>query len=147
MTHSPLHDSETEASFLTSAPNVSVIHQALRDVVLGTPDALEGLLLNVVQPATPSLLRNCVWALSNMCRGKPQPDTALLAPALPVLLKLLSCDDSEVQSTTVAAVGDITYHTPFWVDYQRLISPQRTRVEAKNTVVCQSRLTGSSRAA
>ncbi|CAM9615020.1 unnamed protein product [Ectocarpus fasciculatus] len=77
----------------------------LRDVVLGTPDALEGLLLNVVQPATPSLLRNCVWALSNMCRGKPQPDTALLAPALPVLLKLLSSDDSEVLVDTCWALS------------------------------------------
>ncbi|CBJ31635.1 conserved unknown protein [Ectocarpus siliculosus] len=77
----------------------------LRDVVLGTPDALEGLLLNVVQPATPSLLRNCVWALSNMCRGKPQPDMSLLAPALPVLLNLLSSDDSEVLVDTCWALS------------------------------------------
>lgn len=70
--------------------------QDLRDIALGTPDALEGLLLNVTQPASQSLLRNCVWALSNMCRGKPQPEIAKLAPALPVLLTLLSSEDSEV---------------------------------------------------
>lgn len=71
--------------------------QELRDVALQTPDALEGLLLNVTQPATPSLLKNCVWALSNLCRGKPQPDIKALAPALPVLLTLLSSNDTEVR--------------------------------------------------
>ncbi|CAM9487255.1 unnamed protein product [Ectocarpus fasciculatus] len=40
-----------------------------------------------------------------MCRGKPQPDTALLAPALPVLLKLLSSDDSEVLVDTCWALS------------------------------------------
>ncbi len=73
-----------------------IVPQELRDVVLGTPDALEGLLLNIMQPATPSLQRNCVWALSNMCRGKPQPETDKLRPALPVLLNLLSSTDEEV---------------------------------------------------
>lgn len=71
-------------------------YQELRDAALDTADALEGLLLNITQPATQSLLRNCVWALSNMCRGKPQPQLEVLAPALPVLLTLLSSDDNEV---------------------------------------------------
>ena len=87
-------------SILLSDPYIhdpKPVPQALRDVVLGTPDALEGLLLNIVQPATPSLQRNCVWALSNMCRGKPQPATNLLLPALPVLLNLLSSKDEEVR--------------------------------------------------
>lgn len=66
--------------------------------MLGTPDALEGLLLNIAQPATPSLQRNCVWALSNMCRGKPQPETGRLQPALPVLLTLLASTDEEVST-------------------------------------------------
>eukprot|EP00903_Cladosiphon_okamuranus_P019512 g17943.t1 len=78
---------------------------ALRDVVLGTPDALDGLLLNIVQPATPSLQRNCVWALSNMCRGKPQPATGLLLPALPVLLNLLASKDEEVLVDTCWALS------------------------------------------
>lgn len=64
--------------------------------MLSTHDALQGLLLNIVQPATPSLQRNCVWALSNMCRGKPQPETSLLLPALPVLRDLLASKDEEV---------------------------------------------------
>lgn len=93
-------DPPNPLSILLSDPYIhgpKPVPQALRDVVLGTPDALEGLLLNIVQPATPSLQRNCVWALSNMCRGKPQPATNLLLPALPVLLNLLSSKDEEVR--------------------------------------------------
>ncbi|CAM9494258.1 unnamed protein product, partial [Hapterophycus canaliculatus] len=77
----------------------------LRDVVLGCADSLEGLLLNITQPATQSLQRNCVWALSNMCRGKPQPKSEVLAPAVPVLQALLSCDDTEVLVDTCWALS------------------------------------------
>jgi len=44
-----------------------------------------------------SMLRNATWTLSNFCRGKnPQPDWATIAPALPVLAKLLYSLDDEV---------------------------------------------------
>ncbi|CAM9795651.1 unnamed protein product, partial [Choristocarpus tenellus] len=68
----------------------------LRNSVLCSTNALEGLLINVTQPASASLLHNCVWALSNFCRGKPQPDMELVQPAVPILSQLLTCDDSEV---------------------------------------------------
>jgi HEAT repeat protein len=60
----------------------------LRDVLL-KHNALGPLLLNITNPENISLLRNCVWALSNMCRGKPAADMALLAPAYPVLAGIL----------------------------------------------------------
>lgn len=42
------------------------------------------------------MLRNCVWALSNLFRGKPQPHIDVLRPALPVLAKLLAaCQDAD----------------------------------------------------
>lgn len=42
------------------------------------------------------MLRNCVWALSNFFRGKPQPHIDVLRPALPVLAKLLAaCQDAD----------------------------------------------------
>ena len=34
--------------------------------------------------------RNCIWSLSNLCRGNPLPHLDLLRPALPVLAKILS---------------------------------------------------------
>lgn len=40
-------------------------------------------------PTFPAMQRNATWLLSNMCRGKPPPRWALIAPALPVLVQLL----------------------------------------------------------
>lgn len=55
-------------------------------------------LLAVLQdPASASsLMHNAVWALSNLCRGKPQPPFVAVAPALPVLAALLHSDDQQV---------------------------------------------------
>lgn len=42
------------------------------------------------------MLRNCVWALSNFFRGKPQPHIDVIRPALPVLAKVLAaCQDPD----------------------------------------------------
>ena len=48
----------------------------------------QGLLLNIKNPASEELLANCVWSLSNMCRGKPAPgmDVSSIESALPVKL-------------------------------------------------------------
>lgn len=94
-------------SRLSSVTNIYIYgnEQDLRDIVLGTPDSLDSLLLNVTQPASESLLRNCVWALSNMCRGKPQPAIETLSSALPVLLGLLSSQDNEVLVDTCWALS------------------------------------------
>lgn len=42
------------------------------------------------------MLRNATWAVSNLCRGKPQPDFAVVRPVLPVLAKLIMTKDHEV---------------------------------------------------
>jgi hypothetical protein len=45
----------------------------------------------------PAMQRNATWLLSNLCRGKPPPRWALIAPALPVLVRLLQVrTDDEV---------------------------------------------------
>jgi hypothetical protein len=41
-------------------------------------------------------LRTCVWALSNLVRGKPAPQLKAVASALPVLAELTNVDDEEV---------------------------------------------------
>jgi importin subunit alpha-1 len=61
----------------------------LRDHVLQC-GALPPLLQNVLQPASISMLRNTVWALSNFCRGKPQPALATVAAAVPVLAQIMA---------------------------------------------------------
>ena len=68
--------------------NVAGDGDRLRDIVLGF-NPIAPLIQNIQNPATISLLRNCTWTLSNMCRGKPQPPLEILAPALPILAGIL----------------------------------------------------------
>ena len=86
---------------LLSSPNPDIREQSawclgnvagdgadLRDYVMGQ-GALPPLLANITQPSSLSLLRNCVWSLSNFCRGKPQPQLDRIQMAIPVLSELL----------------------------------------------------------
>lgn len=41
------------------------------------------------EPANMPLLGNVTWAVSNLCRGKPSPDSSLIAPAIGPLAQLL----------------------------------------------------------
>ena len=40
-------------------------------------------------------MRNASWALSNLCRGRPQPDYHLVRRAIPTLIKVLVENDKE----------------------------------------------------
>jgi len=75
--------------------NISGDGPSYRDCVLDA-GGLEPLLKNISQPANDSLLKNCTWALSNLCRGKPHPPQHVIAPAFPVLAQLLGSEDKEV---------------------------------------------------
>lgn len=55
-----------------------------------------------------SLLRNATWSLSNMCRGKPGPAMDIIAPALPVLARLLHMADDEVLQDSAWALSYIS---------------------------------------
>lgn len=68
--------------------NIAGDSAELRELIL-KQNALEPILLNIQQPATLSLFRNCTWTLSNFCRGKPQPSLSSIASALPTLAKIL----------------------------------------------------------
>lgn len=86
MIRQAVHASHPNASQRTISPFPSLIQQ----------QALENLLKNIVQPTSTTMLRNCVWALSNFARGKPQPHLDVLRPALPVLAKILNaCQDTD----------------------------------------------------
>ncbi len=52
-------------------------------------------LMNISNPANNSLLCNAVWALSNFCRGKPAPSHDDVAPAIPLLAKILEMNNKE----------------------------------------------------
>jgi len=53
-------------------------------------------------------LRNAVWALSNLMRGKPQPAVVHVAQAVPTLAKLLMIADDEVIMDTCWALSYVT---------------------------------------
>lgn len=66
-----------------------------RDLVLKC-GAIEPLVALIRPEAKVSMIRNATWAVSNLCRGKPQPDFRFLAPAVPKLAQLLHSTDDEV---------------------------------------------------
>ncbi|KAH8747472.1 armadillo-type protein, partial [Diaporthe sp. PMI_573] len=67
-----------------------------RDYVLSC-GALKPLLALLGDSRKLSILRDATWTLYNFCRGRnPQPDWNTIAPALPVLSKLVYSRDDEV---------------------------------------------------
>lgn len=46
-------------------------------------------------PSGTSFMRNASWALSNLCRGRPQPQYHLVRRAVPTLIKVLVNNDKE----------------------------------------------------
>ncbi|EME85735.1 uncharacterized protein MYCFIDRAFT_52824 [Pseudocercospora fijiensis CIRAD86] len=76
--------------------NIAGDSPACRDFVLAQ-GALQPLVRLLGDSRKLSMLRNATWTLSNFCRGKtPQPDWNTIAPALPVLAKLVYSLDDEV---------------------------------------------------
>lgn len=106
---------------LLSSPHVEVVEQAVwaigniagdgtttRDLVLNS-----GILTDLLRLITPnvsvSLLRNIVWAISNLCRNKnPPPNFAIIKEALPTLAKLLHNGDKDVVADTCWAFSYLT---------------------------------------
>lgn len=71
--------------------------------------AMEKLIRAVNTPVSKiTVLRNAVWALSNVCRSKPPPPLEEVQPALPVLAQLLNHSDKEVVTDACWAVSYIS---------------------------------------
>jgi len=66
---------------------------------------MEYLLRSLLESPKLSLLRNGTWTLSNLCRGKPQPDWSLVSPALPILARLAHSTDDEVLTDVLWALS------------------------------------------
>lgn len=90
--------------------NIAGDSAPFRDFVLqsgGLPS-----LMRVVAGATDSssisLLRNATWAISNLCRGKPQPNFEIVKHSIPCLNYLLNCPDEEVLTDASWAISYLT---------------------------------------
>lgn len=79
-----------------------------RDQLFGTPNAVQGIFLNVQHPASLALLRNATWALSNFCRGKPAPPAAMVQPLIPALAYLVQQEDKDVISDAAWGLSHLT---------------------------------------
>jgi len=88
--------------------NIAGDRTAYRDMLLGFPESIHNLLLNIKEPANLSLLKNVTWCLSNFCRGKPQPKLETIAAAIPALVYLLDHDDVEVLTDATWALSYIS---------------------------------------
>jgi importin subunit alpha-6/7 len=75
-----------------------------RDLVLQA-GAMQPLLALLHQNSKISMLRNATWTLSNFCRGKPQPDFAMVSPSLPTLAQLIFSPDEEVLTDSCWALS------------------------------------------
>ena len=79
-----------------------------RDAVLQAPDCIDAFHANLSAPANPTLLWNTVWAVTNLCGGKPQPPLEIVGPLIPVLCSIV------MESDTQEIVTDETLAASLW---------------------------------
>ena len=89
-------DEELREQATWAIGNIAGDGAKFRDLVLHN-GVMNPLLQILVSPtAKTSMLRNATWTLSNLCRGRPSPRFADIAPSLPVLARLIHSSDNEV---------------------------------------------------
>jgi importin subunit alpha-1 len=110
---------------LLESPNEDVREQAIwalgniagesakcRDFILDL-NAMPRLLRCVETPSIKmTIMRNAVWALSNLCRLKPQPSLRHVGQAIPVLAGLLNSHDKEIATDACWALSYISDGPP-----------------------------------
>lgn len=87
--------------------NIAGDSPRFRDYVIQA-GGVQGMLSMFQNDAALSLIRNATWSLSNLCRGKPQPNFELIRDALPLLAKLIMVEDTEVITDATWALSYIS---------------------------------------
>eukprot|EP00727_Mastigamoeba_balamuthi_P010215 m51a1_g5816 putative importin alpha (539) ;mRNA; f:211773-214510 len=90
---SPSEDVREQAAWALG--NIAGDSAQMRDYVLGC-GVMPPLVALLSSPVKVAVLRNATWSLSNLCRGKPQPQFQLVRPALSALATLIYHNDDEV---------------------------------------------------
>ncbi|KAK2357011.1 importin subunit alpha-2 [Trifolium repens] len=88
-------DDDVREQAIWALGNVAGDSPRCRDLVLSY-GALIPLLSQFNERAESSMLGVATWALSNFCRGKPQPPFEQVRPALPALARLVFSNDIEL---------------------------------------------------
>lgn len=99
------HDPELREQCVWALGNIAGDSPTFRDFCMaaGMLHPLLTLLMDV--NSSESMRHNGIWALSNLCRGKPQPDFANVRAALPVLAQLIQSDDKELVTDSLWALS------------------------------------------
>ncbi|KAJ1422343.1 armadillo-type protein [Ochromonadaceae sp. CCMP2298] len=105
---SPNEDVREQAAWALG--NVAGDSVQCRDLVLqlGALPALLQVSQSFTEQSRLSTIRNATWTLSNLCRGKPPPEFEVVAPALPLLARLLFSQDVETATDACWALSYIS---------------------------------------
>ncbi len=103
-------DEEVHEQAAWALGNIAGDSPPCRDLVLRS-GALQSLLPLCTPQSKVTMLRNTTWALSSLCRGKPQPDFSLVRLALPTLADLLFSKDEEVLTDACWALSFLSDDT------------------------------------
>lgn len=87
--------------------NISGDSVRSRDYVLSL-NALSQLAQVFMENTRLSTIRNATWTLSNLCRGKPPPSFQAIAPALPLVARLIFSQDIETVTDACWALSYIS---------------------------------------
>eukprot|EP00121_Abeoforma_whisleri_P014401 Awhi_evm1s13279 len=81
-----------------------------RDMVLNTKGSLEGILYLIKNSKKKSVVGNCVWVYSNLCRGKPRPDFDNVKSGIPIMMYVLQtyADDTGIVADACWAMSYLT---------------------------------------
>ncbi len=105
MVNSPSDDVKEQA--IWALGNIAGDSATFRNYVLQL-GALPPILKIIIDNPKSSILRNAVWTISNLCRGKPIPDFHLISPSLTILAHLLFNNDEEVLTDACWAISYIS---------------------------------------
>lgn len=66
-------------------------------------------LLNIIRSSQQrKVVRNAVWCVSNLCRGKPRPDFAVVRECIPIVSQCALSDDEEAATDALWALSYLT---------------------------------------
>lgn len=103
---SELGDEIVRTQVVRTLGSIAADGPANRDAVLAT-GALARVLALVGPDTKFALLRNVAWFIAYCMSGKPAPELEVIAPALPVLARMLYSEDGETLDNTLLAVDFI----------------------------------------
>eukprot|EP00920_Eleutheroschizon_duboscqi_P032895 GHVT01079324.1.p1 GENE.GHVT01079324.1~~GHVT01079324.1.p1 ORF type:complete len:377 (-),score=25.22 GHVT01079324.1:478-1608(-) len=101
-------DEELKEQALWGLGNIAGDRALFRDAILQESTTLRDFIAAVSCSTRASLVKTGIWALSNLCRGRPRPNLRLVAECIPLLTRLVhKLKDLEAQADCCWALDGI----------------------------------------